>query len=74
MVRMAIEDHAHNRGTIQAWINQWYPLATRAVHTFASFLEGTSEEIKTPPLERIEPAIDRFYRYYLHSMNLELVS
>jgi toluene monooxygenase system protein E len=70
LVRMAIEDHAHNRNTIQAWINQWYPLAARAVHVFASLFEDILKQAKTPPLERVEPAIDYDYREYLRSMNL----
>jgi 1,2-phenylacetyl-CoA epoxidase catalytic subunit len=72
LVRMAIEDNARNRDTIQGWINQWYPLAARAVHTFASLLEDTLEEMKTPPPERRERTIDRHYRDYLRSMNLEV--
>ena len=74
LVRMAIEDNVLNRDTIQAWINRWYPLAARAVHTFASFLEDTLEPMKTPPIERTEQAIDRYYRDYLRSMNLEVGS
>jgi toluene monooxygenase system protein E len=74
LVRMAIEDNVRNRDTIQGWINQWYPLAARAVHTFASLLEDTLEQIKTPPLDRIETTIDRYHRDYLRSMNLEVGS
>jgi toluene monooxygenase system protein E len=74
LVRMAIEDHPHNRDTIQAWINQWYPLAARAVHTFASLLGNTLAQIKTPPLESIERAIDRYYHDYLRTMTLEVGS
>ena len=74
LVRMAIEDHAHNRNTIQSWINQWYPLAARAVHTFASLLEDTSERSGTPPLESIERAIDRYYRDYLQAMDLKVTA
>jgi toluene monooxygenase system protein E len=74
LVRMAIEDNVRNRDTIQGWINRWYPLAARAVHAFASLLEDTLEQIKTPPLERTERAIDRYYRDYLRSMNLEVGS
>src|SRR6202035_5779977 len=71
LVRMAIEDSVHNRDTIQGWIDQWYPLAARAVHAFASLLDDTSQQMKTPPIERTEPAIDRHYRDYLRSMDLE---
>jgi len=74
LVRMAIEDNAGNRDTIQGWIHQWYPLAARAVDTFVSLLERTSERMKTPPLERTEWAIDRYYHDYLGSMNLEFRS
>jgi toluene monooxygenase system protein E len=72
LARMAIEDHPQNRSTIQAWVNQWYPLAARAVNTFASFLGNTLAQIMTPPLESPERAIDRCYRDYLRSMNLEV--
>ncbi len=72
LVRMAIEDNVRNRDTIQSWINQWHPLVTRAVHTFTSLLEETSEQMKAPPLERIETTIDCYYRGYLRSMNLEV--
>jgi hypothetical protein len=74
LVRMAIADHAHNRDQIQAWINRWYPLATRAVHAFASLFEDTLKQTKTPPLERTEPAINCYYRDYLGSMKLEIGS
>ena len=72
LVRMAIEDHAHNRETIQAWIDRWYPLATRAVHAFTSLFEDTLEQTKAAPLEQIEPSMDGYYRNYLRSMNLEI--
>ncbi len=74
LVRMAIEDNVRNQDTIQVWIKQWYPLAARAVHTFVAFLEGTSKQMKTAPLESIERALDRYYRDYLRSMDLELAS
>jgi toluene monooxygenase system protein E len=71
LVRMAIEDHAHNRDTIQAWINQWYPMAARAVSALASILEDALKQMGTPPLQPIEEAVDCYYRDYLQSMNLE---
>ena len=74
LVRMAIEDNVRNKDTIQGWINQWYPLAAGAVHTFSSLLEDALKQMKTPPLERTERAIDRHYRDYLRSMNLEVGS
>ena len=70
LVAMAIEDNVRNRDTIQGWINQWYPLAARAVHAFVSLLEDTLGPMNTPPLERTERAIDRCDRDYLRSKNL----
>ena len=74
LVRMAVEDNVRNRDTIQSWINQWYPLAARAVQTFASHLGNNLAQMKTPTLESPDPAIDRFYRDYLRSMHLEVGS
>jgi toluene monooxygenase system protein E len=74
LVRMAIEDNVRNRGTIQGWINQWYPLAARPVHTFASFLEDALQRTGTPLLRHVGEATDSYYRDYLRSMNLELAS
>jgi toluene monooxygenase system protein E len=71
LVRMAIEDNARNRDTVQGWINQWYLLAGRAVHTFALLLEDTSKRPRTP-LQHINEALDRHYRDCLRSMNLEV--
>jgi 1,2-phenylacetyl-CoA epoxidase catalytic subunit len=71
LVRMAIEDHARNKATIQAWINQWYPFAGRVVHAFASVFE-TLEPMKTQQPVDLERALDRYYREYLRSMNLEV--
>jgi toluene monooxygenase system protein E len=72
LVRMAIEDNVRNQDTIQGWINRWYPLAARAVHTFAPLFEDTSERTATPPLQHMGEALDRYYRDYLRSMNLEV--
>jgi hypothetical protein len=62
LVRMAIEDNIRNKGTIQRWINQWYPLAARAVRTFASLLKDTLQPMKKSTLEHTEQAIGRYYR------------
>jgi toluene monooxygenase system protein E len=70
LVRMAIEDNVRNKGTIQRWVDQWYPLAARAVCTLASLLEDSGQQMQTAP--RTEPALDRYYQGYLQSMNLEL--
>jgi toluene monooxygenase system protein E len=72
LVRMAIEDNVRNRDTIQGWIKQWYPLAARAVHPVASVLEDTLEPVRTPQLQDIGESLDRYYRDYLRSMNLEV--
>jgi toluene monooxygenase system protein E len=74
LVRMAIEDSVRNRDTIQGWIKQWYPLAACAVHPFALLLENTLERTSTPLLQHVGEALDRYYRDYLGSMNLELAS
>jgi hypothetical protein len=74
LVRMAIEDNAGNRDTIQRWINQWYPSAARAVSAIASILEEALEQTGTPLLQPVEEAIDCYYRDYLRSMNLEPAS
>jgi hypothetical protein len=74
LVRMAIEDNVRNRDTIQGWINQLYPLAARAVHTFALLVENTSERTGTPLLQHVGEQLDRYYRDYLGSMNLKLAS
>lgn len=74
LVRMAIEDNVRNRDTIQGWINQWHPLAARSVSTFASLLENTVERTRAPLLQHVGEQLDRYYRDYLGSMNLELAS
>jgi toluene monooxygenase system protein E len=74
LVRMAIEDNVRNRDTIQGWIKQWYPLVARAVHPFALHLENTLERTRTPLLQHVGEQLDRYYRDYLGSMNLELAS
>src|SRR5271168_2119462 len=61
LVRMAIEDNVRNRETIQGWINQWYPRAARAVHTFASLLENSLDRAKTPLAPRVGEEVDRYY-------------
>jgi toluene monooxygenase system protein E len=72
LVRMAIEDHAGNKDTIQGWINRWYPLAARAVHAFAPLFEETLGPKTMPTLQPVGEALDRTYREYLQSMNLEV--
>jgi toluene monooxygenase system protein E len=74
LVRMVIEDNVRNRDTFQGWIDQWHPLAARALRPFISLLEDTLQQMKTPPPDSIEPAIDRHYRDYLRTINLEVGS
>jgi truncated hemoglobin YjbI len=69
---MAIEDNVRNQDTIQRWINRWYPLVARAVHTFAPLFEDTLERTTTPLLQHIGEALDRYYHDYLRAMNLEV--
>lgn len=71
LVRMAMEDNARNRNTIQEWINRWHPLSARAVRTFALLLEDTLQQKGTPSPERIVELLDRQYRDYLQRMSLE---
>jgi toluene monooxygenase system protein E len=72
LVRVAIEDNVRNKDTIQAWIDRWYPLGARAVHAFAPLLDNTLERIGKPLLSPMGEALDRYYRDYLQSMNLEV--
>ena len=72
LTRMTIEDNTHNRDTIQGWINQWYPLASRAVNTFALLFADTLEGTEAPLLQRTDQAIDGDYRDYLRSMDLQV--
>jgi toluene monooxygenase system protein E len=62
LVRMAIEDNVRNQETIQRWIDRWHPLAARAVYAFAPLFGDTLEPT----------ALERYYRDYLRSMNLEI--
>jgi toluene monooxygenase system protein E len=71
LVRMAIEDNDSNRGTIQRWINQWYPLVARAVSALASILKDDWEHTDAPPAELMHEEINRYYHDYLRSMKLE---
>jgi toluene monooxygenase system protein E len=72
LVGMAIEDNVRNQETIQGWINRWHPLAGRAVHAFAPLFEDTLERTAAPPPQPAGEALDRYYRDYLRSMNLEV--
>ena len=71
LVRMAIHENVHNRDTIQNWINQWHPLAVRAVHPFAQLLEDKWKPTETPSLQKVGAALSTYYRDYLRSMNLQ---
>jgi toluene monooxygenase system protein E len=74
LVRMVIQDNVHNRDTIQSWINQWHPLAARAVHAFAQLFEDKLKQTKTPSLQHVTAALESNYRDYLQSMNLQFAS
>lgn len=74
LVRMVIEDDARNRNIIQLWINRWCPLATRAVHPFASTLEDTFARSETSLQQNIGEALDTHYQDYLRSMSLEVLA
>jgi toluene monooxygenase system protein E len=71
LIRMVIEDNSQNRGTIQAWIEKWHPVATRGLQAFAPVFEGNLEDAHMPPLEGVARKIDKYYRDYLSSMGLQ---
>lgn len=73
LIRMAIEDNAQNRETIQGWINQWYPLASHAVLSFALPFKESFERSEAPG-PNVGEAIDSYYRTYLESMGLRSAS
>jgi toluene monooxygenase system protein E len=73
LIRMAIEDNAQNRETIQGWINRWYPLAAHAMGSFTSIFKESVGRSDTQG-RNIGEAIDRFYRDYLEPMHLQAVS
>ena len=71
LTRMVIEDNSNNRGTIQAWIEKWYPVAGRAVQAFAPVFDGKLESARMAPLEGVAQKLDRYYRDYLSGMGLQ---
>jgi hypothetical protein len=72
LVRVTIEDNVRNKDTIQGWINRWYPLAARAVHTLAALFEDASEQTGTALPQDTGDALDGYYRDYLRPLNLEV--
>jgi toluene monooxygenase system protein E len=71
LIRMVIADNSQNRGTIQAWIEKWHPVVTRALQAFAPLFEGKLEDAHMPPLEGVTQKIDKYYRDYLSAMGLQ---
>jgi hypothetical protein len=71
LIRMVIEDNSQNRGTIQAGIEKWHPVATRALQAFAPLFEGKLEDAHMPPLEGVTLKIDKYCRDYLSAMGLQ---
>ena len=71
LTRMVIEDNSQNIGTIQGWIEKWYPLAASALRAFAPLFEGKLEDAPMPPLEGVARKLDNFYRDYLSGMGLQ---
>jgi toluene monooxygenase system protein E len=72
LVRMALQDNPQNEEKIQGWIDQWHPLAARAVHAFALLFEDTWKRTEMPPLQPVGETINCSYRDYLRSMNLQV--
>jgi hypothetical protein len=62
LVRVTIEDNVRNKDTIQGWINRWYPLAARAVHTLAALFEDASKQTGTALPQDTGDALDGYYR------------
>lgn len=71
LARIAIEDNPRNTGTIQRWIEKWHPLAASALQAFAPVFEGKLESAHMPPLEGVTQQVDKFYRDYLSSLDLQ---
>lgn len=71
LVRTTIEDNVRNQDTLQGWIDRWYPLASRAVHSFTPLIEDTLARTATPPLQPIRESLDAYYRDHLQSVNLK---
>jgi len=71
LTRMVIEDNPQNIGTIQGWIEKWYPLAASALRAFAPLFAGKLEDAPMPPLEGVARKLDNFYRDYLSGMGLQ---
>jgi hypothetical protein len=67
---MVIEDNSHNIGTIQTWIEKWYPVAARALQAFAPSFEGKLEEAQMLPLEVVTQKLGKFYQGYLSGSGL----
>jgi hypothetical protein len=71
LARMVIEDNLQNSVTIKGWIEKWYPVAARGLQAFAPLFEGKIEEAQMPPLEGVTQKIEKYYRNYLSSMQLQ---
>ena len=67
MIRMVIEDNSHNIGTIQGWIEKWYPVAAGALLVFAPVFEGKLEDTEMPSVAQ---KVDKYYRDFLSRMGL----
>jgi len=71
LTRMVIEDNSQNSAIIQGWIEKWHPVAARAVQAFAPLFDGKLEDAPMPPIEGVTQKLDKFYRDYLSSMDLQ---
>jgi toluene monooxygenase system protein E len=71
LTRMLIEGNSHSGRTIQGWIEKWHPVAVRALQAFAPLFEGKMEDAHMPPLDGVSQKIDKYYRDYLSSMELQ---
>lgn len=71
MIRMVIEDNSHNIGTIQGWIDKWYPIAASAVQAFTPVFDGNLENAHMARFEGLTENLDKHYRGYLSGMGLQ---
>lgn len=73
LIRMAIEDSAQNRETIQGWVNRWHPLAADAMQSLALGFNDNLERSKMAG-RNIVAALKSSYGKYLESMDLRAAS
>jgi toluene monooxygenase system protein E len=74
LTRMVVEENSRNSGTIQAWIEKWYPLAALALQAFAPVFEGKLDDAPMLPLEGVAQRVYKHYRDFLSRVGLQAPS